>query len=207
MAIDKSTPSESGSGGKRGHSNMHYHGSNDEAKDNARKKRRLDTKAQIQDQLNDSPDMPSSTNNNFDPYAGIQDIWNDPEIYNLDVDIRLATIAKYPAWKQHTCLALLSEGLIFNGGTPGLFCNDGCIAPSVVEAYEAIGATEHAAWIRKLMALFGDPYPMDFDQINDLLVETPEQPWDDSSSFFSDNDNFVEIYRLLEQLFHEAQAE
>ncbi len=33
---------------------MHYHGSNDEAKDNARKKRRLDTKAQIQDQLTDS---------------------------------------------------------------------------------------------------------------------------------------------------------
>ncbi|MDF1809760.1 MAG: hypothetical protein P1U42_08700 [Phycisphaerales bacterium] len=44
MATDKSTPSESGYGGKRGHSNMHYHGTNDEAKDNARKKRRLDKK-------------------------------------------------------------------------------------------------------------------------------------------------------------------
>ena len=53
MAIDKTTPSESGSGGKRGYSNMHYWGTNDEAKDNARKKRRLDTKSEIKDQLNE----------------------------------------------------------------------------------------------------------------------------------------------------------
>lgn len=59
MAIDKTTPSESGSGGKRGHSNMHYYGSNDEAKDNARKKRRLDKKSELKIELDAcSPQMP-----------------------------------------------------------------------------------------------------------------------------------------------------
>ena len=146
--------------------------------------------------------MNESSQSRFDPYAGIQDIWNDPDVYNLNIDIRLATIAKYPIWKQHTYLALLSEGLISNGGTPGLFCNDGCIAPSVAEAYEAIGAIEHAVWIRKLMALFGNPYPIDFDLINDLLVETPEQPWDESSAFFWKIKNQFLIDNLLEQVFY-----
>lgn len=207
VAIDKSNSSESGSGGKRGHSNMHYWGTNDEAKDNARKKRRLETKSEIKEQLNDPSEATSVSNSRFDPYAAIQDILNDPEIYNLNTAIRLSTIAKYPAWKQNTYLVLMSQGLVMNGGTPGLFCNDGCMAPAVAKAYEAIGASEHAAWIRKLMALFGAPYPTDFDLINDLLVETPEQPWDTSSHFFFKNENQFEIDRLLENVFHSAQAE
>ena len=52
------------------------------------------------------------------------------------------------------------------------------------------------------MALFGNPYPMDFDLINDLLVETPEQPWDESSAFFCKIKNQFLIDNLLEQVFH-----
>ena len=176
---------------------MHYYGSNDEAKDNARKKRRLDTKSEIHDQ----------TSSVFDPYAAIQDISDDKAVYALNTNDRLAAIAKYPQWKQHTHLVLLSEGLIMNGGTPALFYNDGCIAPSVAAAYKAIGAMKHAEWIQNLMILFGDPYPMDFNLINELIVDTPEKPWDDSSHFFFNNDNSLEIDRLLEQVFHTAQTE
>lgn len=186
---------------------MHYYGSNDEAKENARKKRRLDTKPEIENQLDDTSKMSSSTNNHFDPYAAIQDILKDKSVYDLDMNDRLAAIAKYPSWKQHTYLVLLSEGLIMNGGTPALFYNDGCIAPSVATAYAAVGAMKHAAWIRNLMSLFGDTYPMDIDRINDLIIETPEQPWDTSSDFFFNFENSTEIDKLLEQVFHTAHFE
>jgi Domain of unknown function (DUF4375) len=203
MAIDKTTPSEGGSGGKRGHSNMHYYGSNDEAKDNARKKRRLDSKSEIQAQLN-NPSDEAVFNSDFDPYAAIQDIWTDAEVQNPNIDVRLAAIANYPVWKQSTYLILVSEGLISNGGTPALFYNDGCMVPAIAKAYEAIGAIQHAKWIRNLMSLFGEPYPMELDKINDLLAEIPEQPWDDSSDFYSNNKNQAKLDELLQSVYIES---
>lgn len=55
------TPSEGGSGGKRGHSNMEHWGFTDEVKEHARKKRRLDSKDQIEEQLDTEDDSSSDT--------------------------------------------------------------------------------------------------------------------------------------------------
>ena len=46
---------EGGQGGKLGHSNMHYWGTNDEAKDSSRKRRRKNSKRVIEEevQMND----------------------------------------------------------------------------------------------------------------------------------------------------------
>ncbi len=46
MAVTKG-PSEGGSGGKRGHSGMEHRGFTDEVKEAARKRRRLDDKAVV----------------------------------------------------------------------------------------------------------------------------------------------------------------
>jgi hypothetical protein len=50
MSIPKG-PSEGGSGGKRGHSGMEHWGYTDEVKEAARKKRRLDDKRIVRDEL------------------------------------------------------------------------------------------------------------------------------------------------------------
>jgi len=134
----------------------------------------------------------------FDPYDDIQDILNDPAAYGRDIHARLEVIAKYPTWKQNTFLVLAAEGMISNGGTPAIFYNDGCIVPRTIEAYDAVGAIDHAGWLRKLAALFGDPYPIDLDTINDGLTETPEDIWDESSKFFHDDHNWNKILHLLE---------
>lgn len=55
------TPSEGGSGGKRGHSNMEHWGFTDEVKEHARKKRRIDSKEEIEEQLDTGDDSSSDT--------------------------------------------------------------------------------------------------------------------------------------------------
>lgn len=140
---------------------------------------------------------------NFDPYALVAEVFDDKAVYDLDINERLDALSNYPHWKQAVYLVLLSEGLIMNGGTPALFYNDGCIAPSVVKAYEFIGAMEHARKIRDLMNLFGIQYPLDLDKINELILDTPEQPWEDSTLFFFDNTNSNKIDDLLQNLILE----
>ncbi len=52
MSIPKG-PSEGGSGGKRGHSNMEHWGHSDEVKEAARLRRRIDDKKVIEEQIAD----------------------------------------------------------------------------------------------------------------------------------------------------------
>lgn len=56
-------PSEGGSGGKLGHSNMEHWGYNDEVKDAARKRRRLDTKKAIAEARREAERQNSSEQN------------------------------------------------------------------------------------------------------------------------------------------------
>ncbi|MGJ8637294.1 MAG: hypothetical protein ACSHX5_10660 [Phycisphaerales bacterium] len=60
MGINK-TPSEGGSGGKRGHSNMEHWGYTEEVKEHARRKRRLDAKNEINNQLKTAEENPSKS--------------------------------------------------------------------------------------------------------------------------------------------------
>lgn len=55
MGIPKG-PSEGGSGGKRGHSNMEHWGYSDEVKSAARQRRRLDDKRVINEEMKDLDD-------------------------------------------------------------------------------------------------------------------------------------------------------
>lgn len=54
-------PSEGGSGGKRGHSNMEHWVYNDEIKDASRRRRRLDDDAVVREGLTDFDDSTKKT--------------------------------------------------------------------------------------------------------------------------------------------------
>lgn len=53
-------PTEGGSGGRRGHSNMEHWGFTDEVKEAARRRRRLEDKSEVKRQQTDSETPPKS---------------------------------------------------------------------------------------------------------------------------------------------------
>lgn len=134
----------------------------------------------------------------YDPYLYVQQLMQDESLTVGPVDQRLEALSKYPKTQQDVFLVLLSEGLIGNGGTPGLFCNDGCMAPAVAKAYQSIGAHGHAEWVLRLIEQIGLPYPSDIEVLNTMLERIPDELWDESTFFFFDQRNFKNVNSLIE---------
>jgi hypothetical protein len=123
-------------------------------------------------------------------WSVVEPFWHAVSIYDGSEEFAKGFGALPPS-AGHLLAAHWCQSEVCNGGLHQFFSNPtGVLAPEALDGFRAIGLSEWAAVLAEAMRFFGEPYPREQADREELLASRPGGRREDWDPFISLDDRF-----------------
>ncbi len=125
----------------------------------------------------------------------INTVWDTISIYD-GVEVFLKEFTKANEVVQNLFAAHWCQSEVRNGGLLQFFCNSsGVLAPEAIIAFRAIGMPKLAAVLEEAVVWFGESYPRDRNDRENILWANESEDEKESNPFETLDDKFFELHQ------------
>jgi hypothetical protein len=123
-------------------------------------------------------------------WALVEPYWKRISIYD-GAEVFLRQYRSAPTKAGHLFAAHWCQSEVCNGGMHQFFSNStGVLAPEAREGFQAIGLTEWASLLAQGMTFFGDPYPREQADRQQLLAQCQGRQREEWDPFYQLDERF-----------------